>query len=58
MVHSKKEGKQQAQVAVKENKNPSVVKVVKDWKGNQRGVRSLSSDPLKTQLVDAQSNLT
>lgn len=53
-----KEGKQQAQVAVKENKNPSVVKVVKDWKGNQRGVRSLSSDPLKTQLVDAQSNLT
>lgn len=53
-----KEGKQQAQVAVKENKNPSVVKVVKDWKGNRRGVRSLSSDPLKTQLVDAQSNLT
>lgn len=43
---------------MKENKNPSVVKVVIDWKGNQRGVKSLSSDPLKTQLVEAQSNLT
>lgn len=40
-----------------QGKKISTVKAVKHWKGDHRNVKSLSLDPLKTQLDEALSNL-
>lgn len=64
MVHSKRKGsdgyklqKRKMRLDVSKKKKISAVKVIKHWKGDQRGVESLSLDPFKTQLDEALSNL-
>lgn len=62
MVHSKRKEsngyklqKRKMRLDERKKKN-STVKVLKHWKGDQRGVESPSLDPLKTQLDEALSN--